>query len=60
LNRIEIAAAVGNVRSRAIPERLGFKLDGVLRERENVNGVMLDHAVYSQLRRELVPHAPVA
>jgi ribosomal-protein-serine acetyltransferase len=59
LNRIAIAAAVGNVRSRAIPERLGFTLEGVLRERENVNGAMLDHAVYSQLRREFVPHAAV-
>jgi ribosomal-protein-serine acetyltransferase len=53
LNRIEIAAAVGNLRSRAIPERLGFKLEGVLRARENVRGEFLDHALYSQLRSEL-------
>jgi ribosomal-protein-serine acetyltransferase len=52
LNRIEIAAAVGNVRSRAIPERLGFKLEGVLRARENVSGKFLDHAMYSLLRSE--------
>jgi ribosomal-protein-serine acetyltransferase len=54
LNRVEIAAAVGNVRSRAVPERLGFKLEGVLRERENLYGTLLDHAMYSQLRREFV------
>jgi ribosomal-protein-serine acetyltransferase len=52
LNRVEIAAAVGNARSRAIPERLGFTFEGVLRQREEVNGAYVDHAMYSQLRRE--------
>ena len=53
LNRIEIAAATDNLRSRAIPERLGFKLEGILRARENVGGRFLDHAMYSMLRSEL-------
>jgi ribosomal-protein-serine acetyltransferase len=52
LNRVEIAAATGNHRSRAIPERLGFKFEGVLREREALNGAFVDHAMYSQLRSE--------
>ena len=52
LNRVEIAAAVANARSRAIPERLGFRLEGVLREREELRGMHLDHAMYSKLRRE--------
>ncbi len=52
LNRVEIAAATGNQRSRAIPERLGFKLEGVLREREDLYGTFVDHAIYSQLRSE--------
>jgi len=52
LNRVEIAAATDNRRSRAVPERLGFKLEGVLREREALNGGFVDHAVYSQLRSE--------
>jgi ribosomal-protein-serine acetyltransferase len=52
LNRVEIAAATTNRRSRAIPERLGFKLEGVLRERENLYGTHVDHAMYSLLRSE--------
>lgn len=52
LQRIEIAAATNNRRSRAIPERLGFTLEGILRSRENVNGTYMDHAIYSLLRRE--------
>lgn len=52
LNRIEIACATGNVRSRAIAERLGFTFEGVLRERENLYGVYVDHAVYSMLAAE--------
>lgn len=52
LNRVEIAAATGNQRSRAVPERLGFTLEGVLREREELYGTFVDHAVYSQLRSE--------
>ena len=57
LNRVEIAAATDNQRSRAIPERLGFKLEGVLRQREHLYGRYLDHAVYSQLRSEFDPDA---
>ena len=52
LNRIEIACATGNTKSRAIPERLGFKLEGVFREREYVNGRYLDQAIYSMLASE--------
>ena len=52
LNRVEIHAAVGNVRSRAIPERLGFQEEGVLREYELVGDRYLDIVVYSLLARE--------
>lgn len=52
LNRIQIAAGTENVASRAIPERLGFKFEGILRGRENLYGEYIDHAMYAQLRHE--------
>ncbi len=52
LNRIEIQCATDNMKSRAIPERLGFIQEGVLRCSEKVNGRFLDHAVYGLLRNE--------
>jgi ribosomal-protein-serine acetyltransferase len=52
LNRIQIAAGTENVASRAVPERLGFKFEGILRGRENLYGTFIDHAMYAQLRSE--------
>jgi ribosomal-protein-serine acetyltransferase len=49
LNRVEIRAGVDNVRSRAIPARLGFKEEGVLRQVERVGDRYVDHVVYAML-----------
>jgi ribosomal-protein-serine acetyltransferase len=49
LERVEIAAAVDNARSRAIPERLGFTPEGVRRRAERVGDRWVDHAVYAML-----------
>jgi ribosomal-protein-serine acetyltransferase len=52
LNRISIAAATENRRSRALAERLGFTLEGVRREAEWLYDHYVDHALYGLLRRE--------
>lgn len=52
LNRIEIRAAVDKVRSRAIPQRLGFREEGTLRQAERVGDRYLDIVVYSMLGSE--------
>ncbi len=52
INRVQIRAAVGNTRSRAIPERLGFSFEGVLRQADLANGQFLDMAMYSMLANE--------
>jgi len=52
LNRVQINCNVENTRSRAIPERLGFTLEGTLRQTELLNGEFGDWAVYGLLRSE--------
>jgi len=52
LNRVEIRCAVENTRSQAIPERLGFRREGVLRQASWCNDRFLDLVVYSILAGE--------
>lgn len=49
LNRIVIRCATGNIRSQAIPKRLGFELEGTLRQAHLVNGEFQDLFLYSLL-----------
>lgn len=46
LNKIEVGVARDNTRSRAIPEKLGFKREGELRDYEYINGKFLDRIMY--------------
>ena len=52
LNHVEIACAPGNRKSRAVPERLGFTREGVLRQREWLYDHFVDHVVYGMTAAE--------
>ena len=55
LNRVEIRCATGNVRSRRIPERLGFTCEARLRRRLPpvvTGGPPADMAVYTMVAEE--------
>jgi len=52
LNRVEIRCAVANHKSRAIPNRLGFRQEGLLRDAEWLYDHFVDHMVYAILARD--------
>ncbi len=52
LNRIQINCNIENTKSRAIPERLGFRLEGIHRQVEWLNNEFRDWAVYAMLAEE--------
>lgn len=52
LHRVEIRCGTGNLRSCAIPQRLGFTREGVVREAEWVNDRWVDLVVWSMLQDE--------
>lgn len=49
LNRIELRCAAGNEASKRVAERLGFVLEGMLRQEEYLNGEFVDQHVYGLL-----------
>ncbi|GKX31079.1 50S ribosomal protein L7 serine acetyltransferase [Vallitalea longa] len=52
LERVEIRCAEKNYKSRAIPERLGFIKEGIIRNIECLNEKYVSHVVYGMLREE--------
>jgi len=58
LHRVEIRCAVKNTRSRAIPGRLGFREEGILRGAERVAGRQLDIVVYGLIPTDPRPPQP--
>lgn len=56
LHRLVIRARVDNRPSRAVAERLGFRLEGILRGAERRAGGFVDVALYARLRSDPAPH----
>ncbi|WP_078551957.1 GNAT family N-acetyltransferase [Bacillus alkalicellulosilyticus] len=54
LNKVEINVAPENVKSRAIPERLGFTKEGTIRNYELLHGKYLDRTIYGLLKEEWI------
>jgi ribosomal-protein-serine acetyltransferase len=52
MNRIQIKVGVGNSKSNRIPQQLGFKLEGIERDGEWLQGRFIDLKVYSLLKWE--------
>lgn len=52
LNRVEIICASGNQRSRAVPTRLGFTEEGMLRQAGFLYDHHVDHVIYGSLAGE--------
>ena len=55
LNRVTIECASDNARSRAIPERLGFQFEGIIRGVEWLHDHYADHAMYGLIRKDACP-----
>ncbi len=52
MNRVQINCATENYKSRAIPERLGFKAEGIYRQAEWLHHRFVDLAAYSMLAKD--------
>jgi len=50
--RVQARTAVGNERSRALLERLGFELEGVQRSAQRMPGRRVDMALYARVKAE--------
>ncbi|MGX9416002.1 GNAT family N-acetyltransferase [Vibrio sp. WJH972] len=54
MQKVQISVAVENNPSRNICKRLQFNLEGVVTRAENLNGKVVDHAIYGLSRTEWV------
>jgi len=52
LDKVQISAAKENQSSRAVAERLQMSLEGLITNSENINGRIVDHAIYGLNKRQ--------
>ncbi|MBW9157761.1 GNAT family N-acetyltransferase [Clostridium tagluense] len=52
LNKIEILIAEENFKSRALPEKYGFKEEGIVRDAECLNDKYVNHILFGILKSE--------
>lgn len=52
LNKVEIHCAEQNFKSRAVPERLGFTKEGIIREAQLLYDHFVNHVIYGMLKTE--------
>jgi ribosomal-protein-serine acetyltransferase len=55
MHRLELHCATDNEKSARVAERLGFRLEGVMRESQLINGVYTDMKLYALLASEWPP-----
>lgn len=60
LRKIEIGVATNNIKSRAIPERLGFTKEGIIRSYEILHGQYLDRVIYGAIKEEWLAKSSIA
>lgn len=58
LHRIEMKVATNNNKSQAIPAKLNFTKEGILRQAELVNNKFLDLILYSIIKEEWIEKSP--
>ena len=54
MDRVQVSVATENVPSRKVCERLGFTFEGAISNSENLNGRIVDHAIYSLSKEQWV------
>lgn len=52
MEKVQISVAEGNLPSRAVCERLGMQLEGIITHREKIGDKILNHAIYGIHRHE--------
>jgi ribosomal-protein-serine acetyltransferase len=60
VHRVEIRCATGNIKSCAVPKRLGFQQEGIARHAQWCTGRWLDMVIWSMLADEWKQRAPTS